>query len=312
MAPEARPRRGVDGRRPRPDACPRGAERRRHPGRDLRAADHAALPLGLRRARQGGADRAGRVLPPVVHAADRVLRGRGGGDRPAPSGTEVRRADVRADPQQPLCDRHVRRLRAAGRGRNDLRREHHVRREDRPGGRDHVRRRRDDAGAVAVASEPRVPLASPLRLEPPRGAAPGQARPVGGRLRRGEPDRLHRHHRVHRQDSPTATRSTRARSSCSSSRTRSSPCRSSPRSCRRCPDDGRPATSTGCARCSRAACATRSSSSCPRRSATWRSPCPSSACCCSTGAPTRTTPSTSRARCRRSPWVCRSSPRSNC
>mgnify|MGYP003693964535 CR=1 FL=1 len=38
------------------------------------------------------------------------------------SGTEVRRADVRADPQQPHGDRHVRRLRAAGRGRNDLRR----------------------------------------------------------------------------------------------------------------------------------------------------------------------------------------------
>ena len=89
------------------------------------------------------------------------------------------------------------------------------------------------AGPVAVAAEPRVPLAPPLRLEPPGGAAAGQARAVGRRLRRGEPGRLHRDHRVHRQVRPTATRSTRARSSSSSSRTRSSPCRSSPRSCRR-------------------------------------------------------------------------------
>ena len=66
-------------------------------------------------------------------------------------------------------------------------------------------------------------------------------------------------------------RSTRARSSSSSSRTRSSPCRSSPRSCRRCRAGGRTTTSTGCARCSRGASATRSSSSCRRRSGTSRS-----------------------------------------
>ncbi len=312
MAPEARPRRGVAGRRPRPDARPRGAQRRRHPRGDLRAADHAALPVGVRRVRQGGADRAGCVLPPVVHAADRVLRRRRGGDRSAAGGTEVRRADVRADPQQPLRDRHVRHLRAAGRGRNDLRREHHVRREDGPRGRDHVRRGRDDAGAVAVAAEPRVPLASPVRLEPPGGAAARQARAVGRRLRRGQPGGLHRDHRVHRQVRRTATRSTRARSSSSSSRTRSWPCRSSPRSCRRCPAGGPTTTSTGCARCSPEGCATPSSSSCRRRSATWRSRSRSSACCCSTDAPMRPTPRTSHARCRRSPSVCRSSRRSSC
>ena len=90
-------------------------------------------------------------------------------------------------------------LRAAGRWRNDLRREHHVPREDRPRGRDHVRRGRDDAGAVAVAPEPRLPLASPVRLEPPGGATAGQARAVGRRLRRGEPGGLRRDHGVHRQ-----------------------------------------------------------------------------------------------------------------
>ena len=197
-------------------------------------------------------------------------------------------------------DRHVRHLRAAGRGRNDLRREHHVRREDRPRGRDHARRRRDDAGALAVAAKPRVPLAPPLRLEPPRGATAGQARAVGRRLRRGEPARLHRDHRVHRQ----------VRRRLPDLRERVHPVPAPARDRRRVDlhrapaadvrPMGRPATSTGCARCSRAGCATRSSSSCRRRSATWRSPCPSSACCCSTAAPTRTTPRTSRARCRRS------------
>ena len=43
-------------------------------GRGLRAADHPALPDRLPRGEQGGADRSRRVLPAVVHAADRVLR----------------------------------------------------------------------------------------------------------------------------------------------------------------------------------------------------------------------------------------------
>ncbi len=57
---------------------------------------------------------------------------------------------------------------------------------------------------------------------------------------------------------PTGTRSTRARSSCSSCRIRSWRCRSSRRSSRPCRAAGPPATSTGCERSSRAGPATRS------------------------------------------------------
>ena len=197
MAAEARSRGGVAGRRPRPDPDARRPRRRRHRRRDPRAADHPPLPVGIPRRRQGGADRARNVLPPVVHAADRLLRDRRGGDRTAPGGTAVRRADVRADPQQPVRDRHVRHLRVARRERNLFGGAHHVRREDGPRRGHHVRRRRHDPGPVAVAPTPGVPLAPPVRLEPPRGAPPRQARALGRGLRRGEPAGVRRDHRVH-------------------------------------------------------------------------------------------------------------------
>ena len=166
---------------------------------------------------------------------------------------------------------------------------HHSSREDRPRGRDHVRRRRDDAGAVAVAAAPRVPLASAVRLEPRGGAPAGQARAVGRRLRRGEPGRLHRDHRVHGQFEPGGYPPTRARSSSSSSRTRSSPCRSSPRSCRRCPERWAADDLDGLRTLFSRACATPSSSSCRRRSATSRSRIPIVGLLLQHGAPTRTT-----------------------
>ena len=87
----------------------------------------------------------------------------------------------------------------------------------------------------------------------------------------------------------TATRSTRARSSSSSCPMRSWRCPSSPRSFRPCRADGPIATSTGCARSSPVGSATRSWSSCRRRSDTSRSRSPSSACCSSTAARSRTT-----------------------
>ena len=79
---------------------------------------------------------------------------------------------------------------------------HHVRREDRPRRGNDVRRRRHDPGPVAVAPTTGVPLAPPVRLEPPGGASPRQARALGRGLRRGEPAGVRRDHRVHGEVPP--------------------------------------------------------------------------------------------------------------
>ena len=90
---------------------------------------------------------------------------------------------------------------------------------------------------------------------------------------------VRRDHRVHRQVHRRLPDLRERVHPVPAARTRSSRCRSSRRSSRRCRADGRPATSTDCARSSRAGSATRSWSSCRRRSATSRSPCRSSASC---------------------------------
>ncbi|RPJ14159.1 MAG: hypothetical protein EHM22_02755 [Actinobacteria bacterium] len=146
--------------------------------------------VGYPRVAARGRARPRDVLPSLLHATGRVLRDRRRGRRPVEFASAVRRADVRADREQPDRHRDVPRLlRDAGSG-GGIARARHGSAAARPRGRDDARRGRDDRGAVAVGPRDGVPVPMDGRRSRRGDREDRQARDVGGRLRRREPARL--------------------------------------------------------------------------------------------------------------------------
>ena len=186
------PRRG---RRPRGgrsrDLAGGGDPRRRRRARcAVRGADHPSVLRLLGRARPRGPDPARRLLPPMVHATDRLLRRRGGHHRTPPGAPAVRGPDVRPDPEQPGRDRDVPRVRGRPRHTGAGGRGDHGPREDHPRRRDDARRDRDDPRAVALAPVDRLPDPAPTRVAARDGPAARASRRVGRALRRRQPARV--------------------------------------------------------------------------------------------------------------------------
>ena len=149
---------------------------------------------GGRRGRRASSDLAD-VLPARVRAPDRALRLRRDRRRPAQRARALRRADVRADPQQPRPDRGLPRLRRDRLGRADQRE-----RRRRPRARSCCSASGttgggggDGGGLLAVRPPAAGTAAAAARLPPPGRAQAGAAVGVDLALRR---DNTARHRRL--------------------------------------------------------------------------------------------------------------------
>ncbi len=153
-------------------------------------------------------------------------------DRAPQRAPPLRGADVRADPEQPRGDRHVRRVRDAPAAAAPSVDRITDAREDRARRRHDPRRGRDDRRALAVAARASDSGGASRSTWRHEASGASWACRLGARLRRGQPARLRRDHRARGRSTARAPRSTPPRSSSSCFPTRSSRSRSSRRCCR--------------------------------------------------------------------------------